>query len=94
MKEDKTLDEFYKFLCKETPDYNGFMVCQFEFNNAFNNQKKQFVIVTRIKISNSDSFLIDSRFWYDYGFRWKNNCPWKIIYKYYGKENNEELSDV
>ena len=94
MKEDNALTELFNFLKKETPGYNGFMVCQTEFNNAFNNQEKQFVIVIRIKTSNGDSFLIDSRFWHDYGFRWKNNCHWKIIYKYYGEENEQELSDV
>lgn len=94
MKEDNALTELFNFLKKETPGYNGFMVCQFEFNNAFNNQKKQFVIVTRIKISNGDSFLINSRLWYDYSFRWKHENPWKIIYKYYGEENEQELSDV
>jgi hypothetical protein len=85
MKEDNVLTELFNFLKKETQGYNGFMVCQ---------TMKEFLIVTRVKTSNDDSFCINSKFWHDYTYRWKHKSPWKIIYKYYGEENNEELSDV
>ena len=99
MKEDKTLTdlfntELFNFLKKETPGYNGFMVCQTEFKYTNTKVMKEFLIVTRVKTSNSDLFCINSRFWYEYSFQWKHENPWKIIYKYYGEENNEELSDV
>ena len=69
-------DLFFDYLDKNVPSYGG---CE-----VFETQEKapssHYVIAVRVKIADGDMFLLNGRFYYDYGFMFDQD-KWKAIYK-------------
>ena len=89
MKKDRKM-ELYDFIEKETPSYEGFMVCRAKYRwNDFDFEsgkeveviKEEYMLVERRKISSGDHFTINKRLFYDYDFAWNEDMPWEVIYK-------------
>jgi hypothetical protein len=74
------IKEFEEFLERETPSYNGCMLCKFNKEDG----TPKFHLITRKKAANRDMFLVDSNFAWDFEFEWKRYPNWEIIYKYVG----------
>ena len=81
---------FYDFLKKETPSYDGVMVClakyrwvtfDLESKKEVEVIREEYMLVERRKTLDGDTFIINKRFSVDYDFAWNEDMPWEIIYK-------------
>lgn len=69
-------DLFFEYLNKNVPGYGGCVV----FETQDNAPSSHFLIAVRVKIANGDMFLLNGRFYSDYGFMFDQD-KWKIIYQ-------------
>jgi len=69
-------DLFFDYLDKNVPSYGGCAV----FETQGKAPSSHYMIAVRVKIADGDMFLLNGRFYCDYGFMFDQD-KWKVIYK-------------
>jgi len=79
---EKPIDRLYKFLQDNHPGYDECMVCKCKEKDYEGNDKIEYLIIEKHECASGDLFLINTRLWYDYDFKWRDGDPnWEIIFK-------------
>lgn len=79
--EDNTIRDLKLFLDRETPGYDGCLVCRVKRSDR---DTPEFLLIQRAGFANGDSFIINRRMFYDYDFVWRDNPNWEILWKFEG----------
>ena len=76
MVKDEKLDKLRDFLNSECPPEGGCMLCM-----TTDDADRWLLVVRHITGDGKSTFTINDRLWYDYGFMWNDENPWRVTHK-------------